>query len=719
MIAVAYLATNPWPTPKPAALVSAYAFGAPTALPGGGARIARDVHRDYAPNNGWISSVGAAVSLGDLRNSGRPDTCVLVDPRDDRVTLIRLEPSGDSFVAEEIDELTPPPPDAANADSKRTWAPMGSVIGDFDADGWMDVLVYYWGRLPVAFKNPRGGSWKQTGRNLPAAILGGDAKWFTNCVCQADIDGDGRPDLVIGNYFPSTAEVLNPNAETKPQKMQSSMSRALNGGRKYVLLNSSDDKQISFRHAPIEIEDDDSSDAESRSIKILDGWTLAIAAGDLDGDFLPEIYLANDFGEDRLLVNRSTPGQVKFRVARGTPEFSVPRSKTLGRDSFKGMGVDFVTLRPSQAHQPSSILVSNIAEEWALLESHFAFEPTVPSRREMRANFEKGVAAYRDNSENLGLARSGWAWDIKAADFNNDGCPEVVQALGFLQGDVNQWAYLQELATGNDYNLRHLWAWPYFRTDESPKAKVRRRQGKLSGDSRLAFFARLPTETTFVDIGADLRRGTQPVFRDKMVSRGIAVGDIDHDGRIDFVLANQWEDSFAYRNAAAAAGNFVGVRVVKRAGDNPAPLGVHTAATFAKKRWTATPVIGARVVLEDQQRLVVGTAVIDGGNGHSGRRPAEAHFGVGMRAITERLTVQVQWRGPQPTPGNAPVAERQDDPFPAREGWTAYPGIVCAAPTGQQLRTSHPLEDKDPTKAVGIDGWWVVVVGDESDGRKN
>ncbi len=39
------------------------------------------------------------------------------------------------------------------------------------------------------------------------------------------------------------------------------------------------------------------------------GWTLAIGAADLDRDGLSDLYIANDFGPDQLLWNRSTTGQ--------------------------------------------------------------------------------------------------------------------------------------------------------------------------------------------------------------------------------------------------------------------------------------------------------------------------------------------------------------------------------------------------------------------------
>jgi hypothetical protein len=111
-----------------------------------------------------------------------------------------------------------------------------------------------------------------------------------------------------------------------------------------------------------------------------------MAARDLDGDLikanekelgkfrqLPEIYIANDFGPDRLLLNRSTPGNPRFILVEGKRGLATPRSKVLGRDSFKGMGVDFGDV-VEDGHP--AIAVSNISSPYALLESHFLFVNT-------------------------------------------------------------------------------------------------------------------------------------------------------------------------------------------------------------------------------------------------------------------------------------------------------------------------------------------------------
>ena len=74
------------------------------------------------------------------------------------------------------------------------------------------------------------------------------------------------------------------------------------------------------------------------------GWTLGAGAADLDGDLLPDLYFAHDFGPDRLLHNVSTPGHVAFTLLEGHRGFTTPASSVLGHDSFKGMGVDFADL---------------------------------------------------------------------------------------------------------------------------------------------------------------------------------------------------------------------------------------------------------------------------------------------------------------------------------------------------------------------------------------
>src|SRR5262249_17972772 len=149
-----------------------------------------------------------------------------------------------------------------------------------------------------------------------------------------------------------------------------------------------------------------------------------------DGDLLPEIYLVQDFGPDRLLHNRSQPGKLTFVSLYGERTLTTPRSGVLGRDSFNGMGIDFGDLNGDGG---PDIFVSNITCNFGLHETSFVFLSQKDELHRMR----EGIAPYRNASEELGLSRGGWNWQARLADFDNDGVLEALQAAGATKGTVS------------------------------------------------------------------------------------------------------------------------------------------------------------------------------------------------------------------------------------------------------------------------------------------
>jgi hypothetical protein len=349
--------------------------------------------------------------------------------------------------------------------------------------------------------------------------------------------------------------------------------------------------------------------------QIARGWTLALAAGDLDGDGLAEIYFANDFGPDALLHNRSTPGKLKFAPLRGKGSFNTPKSFVLGQDSYKGMGADLVDVNGDGL---MDIYVSNISTPWGLQEGHFLWLSN-GRPQQMR----DGIAPYVQGSGQLGLANSGWGWDSRLDDFDNDGIPEAIQATGFVKGKVNRWPELQALGTANDALLIDPRNWPKFQ----PGADI-------SGHEPNAFFVR-DSSGRYCDIAKQIGLD-QP-----MVTRGIAIADVDADGDLDFVFANQWENSFFYRNDSPGSGSYVAValRLPVDAGSGPRLYPGQPGATLP----ASLPAIGAHatLVLPDGRRM---SALVDGGNGHSGKRAPNLHFGLGTLAADQPLQLEVRWR---------------------------------------------------------------------------
>jgi hypothetical protein len=321
---------------------------------------------------------------------------------------------------------------------------------------------------------------------------------------------------------------------------------------------------------------------------VTDAWTLAIGSQDLTGDLLPEVYQANDFGPDALLVNRSTPGRVRLAEVRGSRDLTTPKSQTLGWDSFKGMGVAFTY--PSGSGLPT-ILVSNLTSEFALQESNFAFVPTGPG-----TDLLAGRVPFRNDSERLGLSRSGWSWDVKAGDFDNDGVDELIQTAGFLQGTRDRWPLLQELAMGNDTLIHYPRLWPSFQPGDD-----------LSGGEHNAFWVSGPGGR-YADLAPALGLHTP------MVSRGLAFGDVDGDGRLDAAVANQWQDARLLHNTGPAGRPAAGLSLLR-----PGAAG------------GTRPAIGAQLELHDpvrQQKTQLYPA-----NGHAGVSCADVHLALGGAAV--------------------------------------------------------------------------------------
>lgn len=592
--------------PDPAPVALAYGFERmEIAMPPGYEDVpkqsVRVVNPAYHHIRSWISSVGASVAINDVRASGRQTGMCLVDTRTDLV-IVTYTPT-----AAQEDQFTPftldPEPSLEVPD---TAAPMGCAPGDFNGDGVNDFLVYYWGRTPVMFMGSPGtapGSSPRPDEFEPVEMIPSAARqaeyggelWNTNAVLINDLSGDGMPDIIVGNYFPQSG-VLDPHGQMDVQ-MNDSLSRARNGGGPRVMRWVENDEN----GHPVYIEDKGAVPYQQKS-----GWTLGIGSGDLTGDLLPEVYLANDFGHDHLLYNMSTPDEIKFGVAYGSRGPTTPKSFVLGEGSFKGMGVDFVDL---WSRGKFDMLVSNITTAWGLQESNFVWRNDADTPQQMKANLESERAPFTQVAQETGMAWTGWSWDIKSGDFTNSGTPDVVQTDGFVKGDTNRWAWLQELATANDVLVREPEMWPNVGPGDD-----------LAGHQKLAFYAH-DGDGRWADISSDIGVDI------RTPSRGVAIADTTGTGALDFAIAYQFDEAVFYRNTSPTLGNSVQLRLVRPALNSADPAAV-------------TPAYGAKITLvtpDGRSQL----NQVDGGSGHGGKRGFNVHFGIADQA---EARAQIEWR---------------------------------------------------------------------------
>ncbi|MGL5851581.1 MAG: CRTAC1 family protein [Phycicoccus sp.] len=555
-----------------------------------GANDSTRVGRTVAPGidhiSAWISAVGASVGAMDLRGIGRDGDACLTDPRDDRIHVFAIPGSG----GEEFEPFTL---EATGLRYDSTMAPIGCVPVDIDSDGRLDVVAYYWGRSPIVFRNTGTLGSKPGPESFRASELVSPMQvWNTTALNFADIDGDGRLDIFVGNYFPDGARVLDPRAsDDERMAMNHSLGAAHNAGTNRLLLGG--------EHTADALEFTDASTAVPE--ESARSWTLAVGFQDLSGNGLPDAYIANDFGPDQLLVNTSTPGRVRLTPIVGQRGITKAKSLVLGNDSFKGMGVTF-SYEPDQ--RLPRIFVSNITSPWALQESNLAFYPNGPG-----SDLLRGSVPFTQRAADVGIAHSGWSWDIKAVDVDNSGHDSLVQATGFVQGTRDMWPRLQEMAMGNDQLLAHPGAWVTLKPGDDLSGHERDRLWRPVGDS-------------FVDAGSNAGFSTSDV------TRGFAITDFNGDGRQDIVSAQQWGDSYSWENTGRSENPSLSVRPARK-GDNG------TATLYG-----AT----VRVRYPGGER----TAQLYPGNGHSGVSSSRLHFALpgitsGSSDASGQVTATVEW----------------------------------------------------------------------------
>jgi hypothetical protein len=551
----------------------------------------------YLYNSGYACG---GVAVGDVNGDGRPDLFMVSGPEDN---ALFLNQGGLKFVRAGAGA-------AALADS-WTWG-TGTAMADVDGDADLDIFVCNYDAPNRLWLNDGKGNFTDA-----SAESGLDYAGPSHTPYFYDLDNDGDLDLYLMTnrlFYPKgrpagAASEAGPDGKPRVKAEFAAYFRIVQPPDNYVeegappgrkpqpfLLEYGHPDKLYRNEGPGSGGVPKFKDVTRGSgIENAPGHGLSVLVWDVNGDRLPDIYVANDYTDPDCLWINTGADENGFHFRNEVADY-LPQTafSSMGSDigDFNGDGrLDFaVADMAGTTHFRAKTTMGEMTgyRRW-ILENDWP-------RQAMRnmLYLDSGAGPFQEVAFLAGVARSDWTWALKFGDFDLDGHTDMFMTTGaarnFGDSDIlvdprkmvgrTEWEFYRDTAEGRQENLAF------------------RNGGALN-------FSNVSTAW-----GLDKNS----------MSYGAATGDLDGDGDLEIVTTNLTDPVSLYENKAAGA-HWLTVKL-----------------EGVKNRYGIGAVVTA--TLEDGRKMV---RVMAPQTGFISSSEPVAHFGLGK---AERVTgLTVQWPG--------------------------------------------------------------------------
>lgn len=345
----------------------------------------------------------------------------------------------------------------------------GCAVGDYDNDGFSDLLVTGYGGS-VLWRNLGDGTFEEVAvdAGVRDCFMGTSAGW-------GDLNGDGLLDLYLTQYADWSFE-NNPPCELTPGVPDVCSPHSFTGKKDKVYYSKGDGTFY---------------DATEEAGLVPEGKGLGVLLADLDNDADLDVYVCNDTVENFLYLNDGKGKLEEVGIINGAAVDD-------GATPNGSMGVDIMDYNHDGL---PDLWVANYEKE------AFALYRNDGDAQFLHVSNDTGVTSIGTLFVGFGTA---------CADFDLDGDEDVMVANGHV-------AYY---STHSPFRQKPLYL-------ENRDGRFLQRE--FSGDSYLG---------------------------QAHTGRGLAVSDLNQDGKLDVVISNFYDPPAILRNETEGSGSWVAVRLI-------------------------------------------------------------------------------------------------------------------------------------------------------------